>query len=274
MTERRFRLPKDIPLEEYPKPETFLTEARRLTDEARRQGLVIRVMGPIALHFHFPDHVDLYRRMERLGERVFTDIDFAAYGKQRGKLVPFFQKQGYDYNPRLMMLYGQGRHIYFSDRYDDHVPMVDIFYDRLEMNHMVDYRGRLEIHPYCVSLTDLLLQKLQIVQINDKDLKDGMLLLLAAPVGEVDEGAINARYLARLFADDWGFFYTATTNLGKIKGATQRVAALDAEQRGTIAVKADQLLQAIDAAPKSGRWKGRAKVGTNRVWYNEVSDWS
>ena len=84
----QFRLPKDIPLEEYPKPEAYLEEGLRLTSDAQKQGLVLRVMGPIALHYYFPDHVDLYRRMERLGERVFTDIDFAAYGKHRGKMVP------------------------------------------------------------------------------------------------------------------------------------------------------------------------------------------
>lgn len=274
MAERRFRLPKDIPLDLYPPPELYLAEARRLIDEAQRQGLLLRVMGPIALHLYFPGFVDLYRRMERLGERVFTDIDFAAYGKHRGKLVAFFQHQGYDYNPRLMMLYGQERHIYFSDRYADHVPMIDVFYDRLAMNHTVDYRGRLDIHPYCVSLTDLLLQKLQIVQINDKDLKDAMLLLLAAPVGVADQDQINTRYLGHLLADDWGFYHTATTNLGKVKAAMAGVAALGPEQRAAIAQQADQLLRALEDVPKTRRWQGRAKVGTKRVWYNEVADWN
>ena len=85
----QFRFPKDIPMSEYPKPEAYLEAGRHLTDEAQKQGLVLRVMGPIALHYYFPDYVDLYRSMERLGERVFTDIDYAAYGKHRSKLVPF-----------------------------------------------------------------------------------------------------------------------------------------------------------------------------------------
>ena len=270
MPERKFRLPKDIPLEEYPKPETYLEEARRLTDEAQKQGLVLRVMGPIALHTYFPDYVDLYRRMERLGERVFTDIDYAAYGKQRGSLVNFFQSQGYEFDRRTMMVYGQDRHIYFSDR----IPMIDVFYDRLAYNHLIDYRGRLEIHPYCVSLTDLLLQKLQIVQINDKDLKDAMLLLLAAQVDEADQGAINARYVARLMSDDWGFYYTSTTNLARIKEAMQKVAALTDEHRAMIGAKADQILKHIEDAPKTMKWKLRAKIGIKQQWYNDVSDWA
>jgi hypothetical protein len=270
LNQQKFRLPKDIPMDEYPQPEAYLEEARRLTDEAQKQGIVLRVMGPIALHFYFPEHVDLYRRMERLGERVFTDIDYAAYSKHRGKIVPFFEKQHYEIERRSAMLSGGERHIFFSPV----IPMIDVFYDRLNYNHPIDYRGRLEIHPHCVSLTDLLLQKLQIVQINDKDLKDGMLLLLAAKVGESDTGMMNAKYVAKLMADDWGFYYTSTTNLGKVKAAAEGVKALTTEQRTVIGQKADQLLEAIEKAPKSGKWKSREKIGTKKPWYNEVSDWA
>ena len=268
--QKQFRLPKDIPLDEYPKPEIYLEEGRRLTEDAQKQGIVLRVMGPIALHYYFPDYVDLYMRMERLGERVFTDIDFAAYGKQRGKLVPFFENHGYELEKRAAMISGGARLIFFAGR----VPMIDIFFDKLDYNHPIDYRGRLEIHPYCVSLADLMLQKLQIVQINDKDLKDAMLLLLAAPLGEMDQDVVNAKYIAKLFSDDWGFYHTATVNLKKVKEAMQDVKALTEGQRGIITGKVDHFLKIIEDTPKSGKWKGRAKTGTSKPWFKEVSDWS
>jgi hypothetical protein len=256
-------------MDEYPRPETYLDETRHLTTEGQKQGVILRVMGPIALHFYFPEYVDLYRRMERLGERVFTDIDYASYGKCRGKIVPFFEKQGYELEKRAAMLSGNTRHIYFGAR----IPMIDVFFDQLAYNHPIDYRNRLEIDPYSVSLTDLLLQKLQIVQINDKDLKDAMLLLLAAPVGEVDNGMVNVKYVARIMSDDWGFYYTSTMNLGKVKTAVDGVAALSDPHRSKIRENADIILRYIENAPKSGRWKGRAKTGTSKLWYNEVSDW-
>ena len=270
LPEPRFRLPKDIPIEEYPKPEAYLEEASRLIEEAGKLGLVLRVMGPIALHFYFPDYIDLYRNLERLGERVFTDIDYASYGKHRGKLVPFFELQGYHLEKRSAMLSGGERLIFFSNR----IPMIDIFFDHLNYNHPIDYRGRLEFHPQCVSLTDLLLQKLQIVQINDKDLKDAMMLLLAARIGENDNDGINEKYVAKLMSDDWGFYYTSTQNLGKVMNAVDAVKALGEEQRMTIRNQVDRLIGTIESAPKSGRWKSRAKVGTSKVWYNEVSDWA
>ena len=270
MPQKIFRLPKDIPLDEYPKPEEYLEEARHLTEEAQKQGIILRVMGPIALHFHFPDYVDLYRRMERLGDRVFTDIDYACYGKGRGKIVPFFDKLGYELEKRAAMLSGNMRHIYFGGR----IPMIDVFFDKLDYNHPIDYRNRLELHPYCVSQADLMLQKLQIVQINDKDLKDAMLLLLAAQFSDTDKDAINVNYIAKLFSEDWGFYYTAATNLKRIKEGMAGVNALTDDQRAIIAEKVDYFLNFIEDTPKSGKWKSRAKTGTNKPWYKEVSDWS
>ena len=266
----QFRLPKDIPLDEYPSPGTYLEEARHLTDEAQKQGIILRVMGPIALHYYFPDYVDLYRSMERLGDRVFTDIDYAAYGKSRNKLVPFFEAHGYELEKRAAMLSGGTRMIFFGAK----IPMIDVFFDKLDYNHPIDYRGRLEIHPLCVSLADLMLQKLQIVQINDKDLKDAMLLFLAAPVSDTDKNAINAKYVAKLFADDWGFYYTATINLRRIKEAMAGVKALTDDHRAIIAEKVDYFLKFIEDTPKSGKWKSRAKAGTGKPWYQEVSDWA
>jgi hypothetical protein len=265
-----FRFPKEIPLDEYPKPESYLDEGRRLTKEAQEHGIVLRVMGPIALHYYFPDYVDLYRSMERLGERVFTDIDFAAYGKHRGKMVQFFENHGYELEKRAAMISGGTRLIFFSSN----IPMIDVFFDKLNYNHPIDYRNRLEIHPYCVSLADLMLQKLQIVQINDKDLKDAMLLFLAAPISDTDEDAINAKYIAKLFSEDWGFYFTATSNLKKIKEAMSGVKALTDGQRGIIADKVDNFLKFIEDTPKSGKWKNRAKTGTSKPWYQEVSDWA
>ncbi len=268
-SERKFRLPKEIPLEEYPKPEVFLDEARRLIREAEKQGLILRVMGPIAIHYYFPNYIDLYYKLERLGERVFTDIDFASYGKYRDRMIAFFQSQSYEIEKRALLLIGKERHIYFGDR----IPMIDVFYDRLAYNHPIEFRGRLELHSECVSLTDLLLQKLQIVRINDKDLKDAMMLFLAAPLEETDRNAINARYIAKLMSEDWGFYYTTLMNLGKVKETVDRVDILPEEYRIIIKDKIDRLVDYIETSPKSTKWKLRAKVGTRLPWFNEVSDW-
>jgi hypothetical protein len=100
-----------------------------------------------------------------------------------------------------------------------------------------------------------------------------MLLLLAANLGEKDTDMINTRYLARLFSNDWGFYYTATANLQKVKRACASVSVLSEAQRQSIGSKIDQILSIIEKEPKSGGWKKRAQVGPSKIWYNEVSDW-
>ena len=184
-------------------------------------------------------------------------------------VVPFFEAQGYTLERRAAMLSGGARLNFFSER----IPIIDVFFDKLDYNHPIDYRGRLELHPYCVSLADLLLQKLQIVQINDKDLKDAMFLLLAGKVSGTDRDAVNGQYIGKVLSEDWGFYYTATTNLGKIKDAMTKVDVLGAGERQTISGRIDELSALIEAAPKSGAWKRRAKVGAKKIWYKVVTDW-
>src|SRR5512139_735258 len=115
-----FILPKDIPLDQYPKPEVFLSEGRRIVDAARDNGFALRVMGPLALHYYFPDRVDLYARLERLGERYFTDIDFVAYSKSGGKVKGFMEKLGYECDLNTLMMTGKTRQIYYGGA----VPMI------------------------------------------------------------------------------------------------------------------------------------------------------
>lgn len=269
-TRKVFVLPKDIPLDRYPKPEVFLAEGKRIVEEAQQRGIVMRVMGPLALHYYFPDHVDLYAALERLGERYFTDIDFAAYGKGRKQMQPFMTEMGYDCDLDTMMTSGQTRHIYYGGA----VPMIDVFFDKLQYCHEIDFAGRLELDGYSVSLTDILLQKLQIWEINDKDLKDIEYLFICAPIGDDDDDKVNEGYVARRFADDWGFWYTATTNLGRVKEHVDGVTALSEEQEAQVKQAADRLVARIDAEPKTKAWTKRAKKGTTKAWFNQdFSDW-
>jgi len=267
----QFILPKDIPLEQYPKPEVFLTEGKRIAEAAQQQGIVMRVMGPLALHYYFPEQIELYAKLERLGDRYFTDIDFASYGKTRKKMIDFMKTMGYECDLQTIMVSGKTRHIYYAGP----VPMIDVFFDKLDYCHEVKYEGRLEADPWSVSLADIMLQKLQIVEINDKDLKDIEFLLTVAEIGEDDESKINAAYIAKRFSDDWGFWYTATQlNLPKVKTHCEQVPALTPEMQERIKAQVDKLQARVEAEPKTKGWNKRAKKGASKIWYNEgFSDW-
>ena len=271
MAQKPFILPKDIPIAQYPGPEVFLSEGKRIVEAAQQRGIVMRVMGPLALHYYFPEQIDLYARLERLGERYFTDIDFAAYGRTSGKMRAFMASEGYECDLQTMALSGKTRHIYYAGP----VPMIDVFFDKLDYCHEVNYDGRLELDPWSVSLTDILLQKLQIVEINDKDLKDIEYLFITCQIGDDDERQINQNYIAARFADDWGFWYTATQlNLERVKQHCDTVPALTPDMRERIKAQANTLQARVEAEPKTKKWMKRSKKGASKTWYNEgFSDW-
>jgi hypothetical protein len=87
--------------------------------------------------------------------------------------------------------------------------------------------------------------------------------------------------MAKLLAQDWGFWYTVTTNLQNIKrfvteldklGAEAKIApeAISEKERSDISMKIDALVKKLEAEPKSFGWKMRAKVGTKKQWYCHV----
>jgi hypothetical protein len=138
------------------------------------------------------------------------------------------------------------------------------------MDHDIDLARRLEIEPYTVSLSDLLLSKLQIFRLEEKDLRDIVTLLGDVEVGEEDApGLINGRYIGELRAADWGLFYDVATNLKRVdEGAA--TCALSEAQVARVRHGVVRLIAAVDGAPKSVRWRLRARVGTRKMWHEEL----
>lgn len=267
----KFRLPSEIPLEEYPPPSTFIEEAISCVEEAAREDMILRIMGGLGIYLHSEEFKQLWEKLARLGERVFTDIDFASYGKFRHKLIGFFAKRGYNIDKRLQMYHGTKRHIYLGGK----VPMIEVFFDKLEMNHTVSFNKRLETDSPTIPLTELLLQKLQIVKINDKDIKDTIVLLRAHNIGKINNETINLNVLVQAgLLSDWGFYYTATTNLKKIIDFVPTCNALMNKDKKVIDDRVNKILRYLEEQPKSLGWKLRARVGTKKKWYNTVEDWT
>jgi hypothetical protein len=147
-----------------------------------------------------------------------------------------------------------------------------VFFDNLSFCHVIELRDRLEIDYPTVSLVDLLLEKLQIVEINEKDIIDCIMLLCDHSVGEADNETINKNYLATLFAREWGWWRTGTMNLDKIMHFVDGCDQLTDEDKNDVHGKIDALREAIEAEPKSRKWRRRAKIGDKRKWYRDVEE--
>jgi hypothetical protein len=149
---------------------------------------------------------------------------------------------------------------------------VDVFMDKLEFCHTLLWKDRLEIDDDTIPLADLLLQKMQIVQINEKDLIDTITLLLEYPLGDSDRHEINVDRVARLCARDWGWWRTLTMNLEKVGAMTAHYEQLSPEDTERVAAQVRAIRDRIDAEPKSTVWRLRARVGDRKKWYRDVDE--
>jgi hypothetical protein len=246
--------------------EHFVAEALRIVDDAEAQGIKLRILGSLAYRIHCPANIELFAKMER----ALTDIDFAAEKRQTKQIKEFLTVSGYVEDQR-MTVSTEGSRYYFE--HPETQLGVDVFMNELYFCHRIPFDGRLDLDRPTISTADLLLEKMQIVELNLKDITDTMILLLEHPIGTASDGAevIDGAYIADLLHDDWGFYYTVTTNLDKVGRFVPENAAIDAAQAEVIRARLEDVRGLIEAAPKARRWRIRAKVGSKKQWYQDVA---
>jgi len=224
---------------------------------AEARGITLRLLGGIAVVTRCPSAT------RPPFSRRYADIDLIARRKETAKINALFKDLGYKPRERFNALHGS--RLIFHDM--TNMRRVDVFLDVFQMCHKFDFRDRLGLEPRTISMSDLLATKLQIVEINEKDIKDILVIFLDHDVaGEESADKINASYIAKLCAEDWGIYKTFITNLERIPEFAQRL-SLDDEQRSQIVGRAGSVRRAIESASKSMSWKMRAAVGERRRWY-------
>lgn len=138
------------------------------------------------------------------------------------------------------------------------------------MCHKLRLGDRLHLHGSTVSLADLLLTKLQVAELNAKDLTDAAALLVDHELTE-DESGINVRYVGEVVGQDWGWWRTVDENVRTI---AQRAPGLplDADAAARLGGRIDELLARMERAPKSRRWRWRARAGDRLPWREEPEE--
>jgi hypothetical protein len=231
-------------------------EAERLSALAVRQGVPLRMMGGLAIWLRSSS----VRRPPFA--REYADIDFAAGSRGRAAIKAFIEGQGYVPEKLFNAIHGAQR-LNYAEPHGRWT--MDILIDELAMSHKLDLRGRLAGPEPTIPLADLALTKLQIWEINRKDLADVMCLLADNPLGSDGDGAIGLERIGAVLGADWGFYHTVERNLGK-------VAELAAEEpvEGApfdVAAQVERICAAMEAAPKTMGWKTRARIGERVRWY-------
>jgi len=237
-------------------------EAKRILDEARERGIILRLFGGVAVKYHCPSAT------HRSLHRSYPDLDFFGRGKQGREIRKLFLDLGYEPNQRFNALHGVTRLI-FEDAKNQRV--VDIFLDVFRMCHTLHLGDRLSLDEYTIPITDLLLTKLQVVEINEKDIRDLIAILkdhdVVNEIASGDKEVIDAGYVSRLCADDWGLCKTISLTLGKLLSFIPKY-ELEPETKQILESRINILLHAIETVPKSFKWKLRDKVGEKKRWYD------
>ncbi len=250
---------------EYGFSAKYVRKGLEIVETAKKEGVELRLLGAVAVKIQSPR---LRKFHEDMMDRQATDLDFIAYSKDRNKIKELFEKL--KYTPIKTVLPMENRDLFIEN---DGVK-VDVFYDKLAMCHAIDFTHRLEVDCPTISIADIILEKTQIVKINEKDIKDLIILFAEHELGSDDNHTINSSYISKLLAKDWGFYYTVTTNLklvrdqflGKWKDASAQ------EYLDKVGPRIDKLLRQIEAEPKSMGWKMRQSVGTKKKWYKDVEE--
>jgi hypothetical protein len=232
-----------------------IEEAERIAEAAKSKKLGLKLLGGAGIHIHSPSaHKPPLKRK-------YGDLDYAMAKRDRKAALDFFPELGYEANERFNLMQGD-RRLYFFD--PDNGRQVDVFIDVFRMSHVIDLRGRLDHDGPCASPSDLLLSKLQIYEMNRKDLVDLVALVLDHPVeaGWGDE-VIDSGYVARVAADDWGMYRTLQVNTEKLRATLPE---LDVD-RELVSSRLDELWTAVEAQPKPLKWRLRAQVGDRMQWY-------
>src|SRR3712207_6130691 len=186
----------------------MVEEALRTAEEAERNGATLRLLGGVAIRLRATDG------LHPAFEREYADLDWIVPKGKSPDAQRFFEAIGYTPHVRFNAIHGRERLLFFDEQHDR---QVDVLIGTFRMSHEIRFGDRLALDRVTVPLAELLLTKLQIVELNEKDVRDALALLHDHPVENEDGDAINGAHVARLCAADWGLWRTFTANLGDRK---------------------------------------------------------
>jgi hypothetical protein len=231
-------------------------------DAARAADVPVRLIGGLAVRLH------IGAGSPPIFTREYKDIDLVTLKGRSKQVSELMLSLGYEAD-RLFNATNGHRRMLFYDAGNGR--QVDVFVGSFEMCHEIPITERIHLAEHGIPLAELLLTKLQIVELNAKDQTDILTMLYHHDVTDDDDGHINAARVAELCASDWGLWRTSKMNIERSRAAVP-VAGLDEQGQALVLERLDRLWQRIEDAPKSGKWKLRNRVGDKKRWYEQPEE--
>jgi hypothetical protein len=250
----------------------IVTEAQRLLAAAREQQVALRLVGGLGVR------LSIAPGEEPVLSRAYQDIDLMTLKRASRGVSQFMETAGYVPDRTFNATNGHRRLLFYDE---PHGRQVDVFVGAFSMCHTILVTERLTLLPDSIPLAELLLTKLQIVEMNPKDVTDIVTLVYHHEIGEDDSQQarghhgtawmINARRAAQLCAADWGLWRTVKMNIERTQDALTAT-SLTAPQQELVASRLTEFWNRIEAQPKSTKWKLRHRVGDRLQWYEEPEE--
>jgi hypothetical protein len=232
---------------------------QQIVDLAAEQGVTLRLLGGLAVRFHSPSAT------HRSLARDYADFDFVMADKRTDRVAAAVAALGYAPNQTFNLLNGDRRLLFYDESGER---QIDVFVNTFHMCHSIPIVSeRLQLEPLTLPLAELLLTKMQIVQLNEKDVRDLCALVLDHSFGDGDDETFNLPYITGLCTRDWGLWKTITTNAQKVRDFADAY-DLGGGEKLTITERLDVLRSTLDEAPKSLKWKARDRIGERVQWYD------
>jgi hypothetical protein len=239
---------------EQPLPDP-VAEGTRIAEAAAERGLPLRLLGGVAIATLCPSS-----RRPPL-QRQYADIDLATRVSSREGVTELMEALSYVPDREFNTLHGH-RRLYFWD--ERHQRQADVFVEEANLCHRIDLSGRLEAVPLTLTLADLTVLKLQIVETNEKDYLD-LCAIFADHDLSSDESGVNSSYIAELAASDWGLW--RTMGMVIVRSGQFARGLPDFEAGDRVAGRLQRLHTELDTVPKGRGWRLRARIGDRRRWY-------
>lgn len=256
MIDSRLEVKEDLRQEKQLVRSEIFLEAERILHFAKEYKITLRLLGGLGVWFVAPS-------ASKVGyARNYNDIDFVGLRKESQTLERLFVGMGYKPREMFNKLNGDTRLMFVDEKNDRR---IDIFLDKFVMCHKLDLKDRLHLSERSLPPADLLLTKLQIVEINKKDILDVVALLVDIPISE-KHSEIQEERIVSYTSSDWGIYKTVSQNLDKTDMLLPEL-SLPEDESKLISEKISRLRKTIEESPKSLGWKMRAKVGDKVKWY-------
>jgi hypothetical protein len=233
-----------------------IAEGRRLVAGAEQQEVLVRLTGGVGVACVSPS------ASKAPLKRAFKDIDIVGLASQSKRIVAVLAELGYEPDLAFNALNGATRLLHY-DRTNGR--QLDVFLDGADLCHYIDLKHRLALTKTTLSVSDLLLMKLQVYETNAKDYTDIVALCIDHTLG-LDPLEIDVGYFQSLVVDDWGLWKTLTVVAGRTRSFVHGLE--DLATADLVDAQLGQLVHHLEDCPKSRKWGLRARVGERKRWYN------